>query len=576
MAQTLGQAGNELTAVGERAAYLERQAEYRQDVISAEDAFNKLQQQRLSLEFDPKDGFRNAQGEAAIGKEFRQRYADAFKNSSAQIESGLANDNQKALFRRRANVAGMQYQSALLSHIAQQTNVYADNTTKATVQVAKQSAAANWGDDTAFASDIVRVENVLAADAARRQLPPAQAEAARQAAVADMWADRIKAANNSDPVAANEMFSAHANELTPNDRVAVEHLIKVSLLPVQARIVADYVMAGPGSRAQGELQRVLGAEGEGALQKVANEIGPMPTDVRSTRANLGNWIAAGEKVADRLHINNPVFRDAVVQQIRGRVATIVAMQEGVQREAQGTLLTMVGGGPEGKGAKPLTLDQLLSMPGARAAWGVLDPAAAAGIRAHLEHNANEAERGTPVRSNATVVNDAFTRIFLPDDHPRKISRPEQLVPLFAHGVNRSDFNWLATLVRDNITPDGQKLGDTRKQFLGAVKGQFTKSTMLNVDAKGDEDFYRFSSYVTQQEAEARRTGKDPYSLYDPNSPEYLGKKVPAFQRPLQEQIRDMAAGLRTQTQGGAVLPPVTATGPNGERLILKDGKWQKP
>jgi len=275
-----------------------------------------------------------------------------------------------------------------------------------------------------------------------------------------------------------------------------------------------------------------------------------PTSSRDTRAQLTNWIPQAEKMADALHPNDPVFRDLVVSQVKGYVNTIVLAQEGAQRQAHGVLLKGASG-VEG-GAKPISLDELLTNDERKNAWQITDPSSQRGILALLDHNARAA-LGVPMRVDGKVVEDLVRRIGLPNDDPNKIRNEAQLTPYLNHGLDKSHLEWLEKRVTDLRTPEGQRLSSVRDSFFKAVKGQFDKSTMVKLDEKGGEDFLKFQQYVTAQENAARNAGKDPYEIYNTASPDYVGKKIPIFQRTMEQQLRDMADSLKRNQP--APLPP---------------------
>ena len=96
--------------------------------------------------------------------------------------------------------------------------------------------------------------------------------------------------------------------------------------------------------------------------------------------------------------------------------------------------------------------------------------------------------------------------------------------------------------------------------------------------------YRFSSYVSQQVQTYRAEGKNPYDLFDPSKPDYLGKPeiVNSYKIPLTQQIENITQGLTSSApSAGSVnaLPSVvqkaskTATNAQGAVIYLVDGQW---
>ncbi len=373
------------------------------------------------------------------------------------------------------------------------------------------------------------------------------------------------------------------------------------LAAARRKIAADYEFYGKdvkktaaayiGGRGaideQGNIRNVKDALGTTAVayaEKVASLVGASPTNKADTQAMLGIWISNAERMAEATHPNDPVFRDLVIQQVKGYVATAVAAQDGASRQAHGTLIDIAIGGPEAKNPKPLTPEELLATPQAKQAWSVLSPESRRGLLGLVAQNAHEATTGNPIRTDAKVFEDLWTRISLPDNDPRKLRNEMQLAPYLAHGINKADYNWLAERIRQRMTDDGQRLDKERDAFFQAVKAQFDKSTFMVPDPIGGEQFLAFKQYVLGLERKMRSDpNANPYSLYTVGTKDYAGNQIPMFQRSLEQRIRSMTEPLQPQkppagtvSEGriGSGVPEIVNT-QTGERLILKDGKWQK-
>ena len=145
------------------------------DTLSAEDRYNNLIQGANDLKVSPENGFENVKGSDAIDQKFYKNYMDRFVNLASKQEGTLSNDAQKGLFRQRASVAASQYQSALLTHMSQQTSAFADNTEKASVQLEVNNAS-NARTDADFDTSMTRIRGIIDARGARLHEPPAQIE----------------------------------------------------------------------------------------------------------------------------------------------------------------------------------------------------------------------------------------------------------------------------------------------------------------------------------------------------------------------------------------------------------------
>ncbi len=162
----------------------------------------------------------------------------------------------------------------------------------------------------------------------------------------------------------------------------------------------------------------------------------------------------------------------------------------------------------------------------------------------LHTRANEAAE-RPIKTVPSVMLDLFNRTHLPDGDPRKITDENQYNSAYlSKQLSFDDLQKLRGEYTQMRTPEGERLSDVKKQFLDGIRPRFDSSTMTNIDADGKERMYKFMSFVNDQEAQARKAGKNPYDLYNPNSPDYLGNKTGAFQATLDQQIRNLAGRLQ--------------------------------
>ncbi len=488
------------------------------DKTVADDAFNKLRQKQIDLTLGD-NGFARKKGADAVNRPLLKEYGGEFDNEAGNLSAGLSNPYQRKLFTQRAAVAKLELSENIARHIAHQSDVYQKDVLDGTVETEARVAAAGGPVDVSRA----RVNSAIDRFAQRSGMPEEKVTAMKMHAADQLWTAKIKATLQVDPLAAQALYQEHETEIGPQNKPILMHEIKTAVLPVQAKAIADYVMSG---RQGAQMQRVLGTGGEAAIQKVALELDkeplPSPTKSRDTRAMMGDWLAQAERVANAVKPDDIGFRDMVTAQVKNQVNTILAIQQGVQTQAQGALLTVLNGGQDGKAQKPTTLDQLMATPGARESYALLDPAAANGIRTLIAHNAHEAVNGTPVRSDAGVVRSLFNRIHMPDDSPQKISNRTQLAPFFAQGINRTDYDWLSRELDQmqsvggrNFTTDVQNVRNTAHRMILAkdLSGGLQRDIY-------EEASYRFNLDLQTKIDEYRKAGKDPRDLMTPGKPDY--------------------------------------------------------
>jgi len=583
------------------------------NTLKAEEAFNTLRQKQMDLTIGPQNGFANVRGSEAIDPKFipgaRERFADATR----EVNDTLTNDRQRRLFQQRAKVSELQYNEQLLAHVHAENNTFQQQTNQAVINTEIQSIASNYQDPKAIALSNVRIAAAIDREATRLGWSPEEKQQAVQHAQDAAWTARLHAQMVNDPVGALKNFQDGKADISPNLRESLFTKLKQAALPVEAKNAAAAIIGGEGMAV---LQGRIATGGPEVLnQAVADGVraapygsvspggpgapGLPPTGSKfDIKAGFMGWVQQAEAIAQKQHPDDPVYRDLLVQNVKSHMNTLITMQDGLARQAHAALIAAATPQPGGP-PPPLVLDQLLSTPELRNAWNQSDPGGQRGILALLEHNARQAN-GLPIRTNPVVFDSVWKRINLPYDDPHRIRTPGQIAPYLAHGLNRTDYDWFRERIDEAQTPDGQRLSEVRKMFLEQARQQFDSSTMLFHDSKGKNDNYNFWQYATNKEREFRVAGKDPYQLYnpDPKNPDYLGRSIPGFQRPLEQRINDMAADLERSSGGqppGAFAPPAiapatpapgpsapqswpegtTATNPvTKEKLVFRGDKWQ--
>lgn len=483
----------------------------------AKDADRQLMNTLDGLAYNPQSGYFTKLGRDAV-----EGYDGAAQQANEAFQAArdaLPNDEAKRMFDNSA-MRNLSYTLGAMSrHAAQQNKLWQVDAADGRIATYQQTAANYANDGQRFKQALATIRSEVVSKGELLGWSPEQVSAEATAQESKARVGRIQRMLVTDPMAAETLYREDAPYIEPAARPVLERELRAGIYPVEAKRIADGIVKAGGSA----------------------------IDVR---ANLVGWQREAEEQADKTHPNDPVFRDLVVQQVKGYVNTISIAQEAVQRQAgQRLMAAAMGSG----GQKPLTVDELLASPDARQAWTIADPQAQRGILALLDHNAREAQ-GIPVRTDPHLFEGLFQRVHLPDGDPNKISRPEQIAPYFANGLSRTDYDWLKREIDQNQTPDGQRLSTTRESFLSGMKPQFDKSTIMSVDPKGAEQFYKFKTFVLDAERKAREAGKDPFALYNPNSPEYLGKSIGQFQRSLEEQLRDRAEALKAGSAAKSAAP----------------------
>jgi hypothetical protein len=172
----------------------------------------------------------------------------------------------------------------------------------------------------------------------------------------------------------------------------------------------------------------------------------------------------------------------------------------------------------------------------------------------LTNRLNKAEPLGPV-SHATTV-DIMKR--MRSDGPDRLKNDNAIFEAFNDGkLSKADFNFLRKEWSDMKTPTGDALNRERGEFMKRFESYIDPDAALGVKSpSGQARMYMFEMAARRQEEQARRDGKDPHVVYDPESPYFFGRpaNVAKYRRTLQDKMNDM--------RGVAPEPP-TAPEPPG-------------
>jgi hypothetical protein len=156
---------------------------------------------------------------------------------------------------------------------------------------------------------------------------------------------------------------------------------------------------------------------------------------------------------------------------------------------------------------------------------------------------------------------AIDRIRLPDGNQNKITDRGQLYD-YLHQVNRADWEFIAKQFDDMQTPGGETLKALKTDFLKHMAPQIDHSNPIGgkVIPIGQAKAFEFERFVAHKIDQWRTDKKDPVELFEPSSPNYLGKPevVARFRPTMQEEMRSLHDWLSAGTSSAAAAQPATA------------------
>lgn len=145
-----------------------------------------------------------------------------------------------------------------------------------------------------------------------------------------------------------------------------------------------------------------------------------------------------------------------------------------------------------------------------------------------------------IAKNGDKTNDQlFTRLFqnihTADNDPDKITDPQTLVPYVGNGLSKNDYDYLRKEIAGNGTPEGKAEGVMKQTLLKAAE---KKLVLTPLDEDGQNKFGAFQAWFLPAYDKARASGKTADQLLNPDSPDYMGKAVNAFDRPQAQRLAD--------------------------------------
>jgi lysozyme len=105
---------------------------------------------------------------------------------------------------------------------------------------------------------------------------------------------------------------------------------------------------------------------------------------------------------------------------------------------------------------------------------------------------------------------------------------DQLMAAEAKGdISKKQFDEFNARVKERMTLQGKDIGGIRKDFFDKMKPsidtQFGQTKYPQGTPLGQQNIFKFEAEARAKEAELMKKGQDPKSLYDPASPNYIGK-----------------------------------------------------
>jgi len=211
------------------------------DELRVEDAVNQLRERQLDLTLGQQNGFTNIKGRNVLpgpdGQGLSQRYTQQFEGVARELEGTLANDAQKALFRRYAARSGIEFRSALMRHENAEIENWRKSVLDGVVAVESDNAAKNWNNPEAINLSRSRIDLNLARMREAEGIPADQLEKLRGEAMTRLHMGVI------NQMVGNRQVDAAARYLeTYGDEIAADQALKARKV-IEAETDSQYALS---------------------------------------------------------------------------------------------------------------------------------------------------------------------------------------------------------------------------------------------------------------------------------------------------------------------------------------------
>lgn len=331
-----------------------------------------------------------------------------------------------------------------------------------------------------------------------------------------------------------------------------------------ARLIVQAQAAGGGDL--GAVDRAyyggnVDAQGPNTDQYVANlgavravlhggAVAQTPMTAADLEGMEGDVLRQADALAEQRRPGDVAYRLQVEAQAQSQLARRVQAVRGQEyANVSNVLESVVKGGYQSPSELPQDVLRTYSQ---------LTPQDTAAVRSQFVYN-QRAASGAYATSNPQLYNTLQSRIFLPAGDPNRINDPTQILRELPKGLSYADGQRLISELKESNDPTlSPFLRQANQVKMTAMRMLQTSlnATALTHPELTQEAAYRFDFALDQNIAELRKQGKDPSTLFDPTSPDYVLKpaRVLSFLPGESAAAGAAARGPRVATAGPATPP----------------------
>lgn len=256
-AQAEIQFGNAIKELGDTLFVLGVKEKQRLDEARTEDAFSTYQNNTLELEYGEKEGFINVTGGDAVKRPLVEDYRKRRETIALGIREGLANDEQRIGFDKRAQIVDRQFDARLYRHVSEQSRAYQGMVYEGVKASERQAAALNWDQPGQIEMSILRTNMEIDRKARLDGLPPEATSTLKTIAETQIHADVVNQmlVTGKDKAAAN-YYAQIRDRLTPEAIVILGSKVDAASVDGEAIRGADVIWDALGPKSPNDAIRL--------------------------------------------------------------------------------------------------------------------------------------------------------------------------------------------------------------------------------------------------------------------------------------------------------------------------------
>lgn len=230
--------GDVIQKVGDTGAKIAIDVQKEANEVRVNEAINKMRERAMKLAYDPKEGYLNLKGNAALerpdGVALPEEYGGKLNTSVSEIAAGLANEEQRRIFQLRANDFETSFKGEVQTHLLKEFQGYQSSVADGNFKLSVQDAELNWNSPDKIDAAINGVEDPESGEryggvrqsvyqkAKATGMSAVETEAAMNEAESSVHAMVIQSAiTNGNVTYANDYLAKNKSRMTADDILKV-------------------------------------------------------------------------------------------------------------------------------------------------------------------------------------------------------------------------------------------------------------------------------------------------------------------------------------------------------------------